>query len=449
MPVYSHLVGDDIARHVASRIRDERRRCGWTLKDLAARVPASIATLSAVENHQVSVDVDLLFRLSEAFGTPLDSLLTAASASHFQITRRAQLEAHPPAPLKVVSRTRRGVTAYHNRLWPLADAFVGKYIEPFEIEIQPVRDDELRFISHTHEEFIFVLSGRLEVLVKSPQGLVRERLGPGDCMYFWSYLPHCIRSTTGKPARSVHVLSALDGPVDSETADWVSGPIIYMMEAPLRNPVEQIADRIVSLRRARGMSAAKFAKHIGVSARRLARVERGKGPISLKLLLHICRTVRKPPDYFFGSAALPGICHFVDRAAHLRRNGHRRSDDLPIGQCFGMGATAGSALAAGFDRRRMFPYLVSLDGSRMRAARLNEHQGQEFVYVLKGQVSLTTERHGMPVTHVMSPGDSCLLDSVMPHTFAASSLSPYEPARAELLAVHWHPRGIDGLRTEG
>ena len=67
-------------------------------------------------------------------------------------------------------------------------------------------------------------------------------------MYFWSYLPHCIRSTSDERARSVHVLSSLDEPVDSETADWVSGPVIYMMEAPFKTPIERL-DRIVSLRR--------------------------------------------------------------------------------------------------------------------------------------------------------------------------------------------------------
>ena len=98
MPVYSHLIDFEISRHVAARIRAERQRCGWTLKDLSMRVPASVATLSAVENHHVSVDIDLLFRLSEAFGTSLDTLLSRTKASHFQITRRADLEVHPPAP---------------------------------------------------------------------------------------------------------------------------------------------------------------------------------------------------------------------------------------------------------------------------------------------------------------------------------------------------------------
>jgi transcriptional regulator with XRE-family HTH domain len=444
MPVYSHLIDQEISRHVAAAIRRERRRCGWTLKDLSTRVPASVATLSAIENHQVSVDVALLLRLTEAFGTSLDALWSSMKASHFQITRRAELEVHPPAPLKVVGRKRRGVTSYHNRLWPLADAFVGKFIEPYEIEVQPIRDDELQFISHTHEEFLFVLEGRMEVLIKSPQRLIRERLGPGDCIYFWSYLPHCIRSTTRRPARSVHVLSAVDGPVDSETADWMSGPVIYMMEAPFRTAIERIADQVVSLRRARGMTVANFASCIGISARRLARVETGSGPLPLKLLLHICRTFRKRPDYFLAGATSPGIAHTVDRALDLHRRPRQKVGNLSVESCIAAEAL-GHMLAAGFESRRMFPTLIELRGDRARRPRMSTHQGQEFLYVLRGEVSLTTEHDGASVTYRLSPGDSCLMDSSAPHRYVAAGTSPYTSAGADVLALQWKPPGRAGL----
>jgi transcriptional regulator with XRE-family HTH domain len=440
MPVYTNLVGDEVAHQLGLRIRQERLRCGWTLKGLASRVAASVSTLSAIENQQVWPAVELLFQLGEAFGVSLDALLVRGRASYFQITRRVELNAHPPAPLKMVSRTSRGLTAYHNRLWPLADAFVGKYIEPFEIEIQPLRDHELRFISHTHEEFVFVLHGELEVLIKSPQGLIPVKLGAGDCTYFWSYLPHCIRSTTTEPARSVHVLTSLEEPVDSETAEWVSGPVIYMMEAPYKSPVEMVAARIVSLRRARGMSAVSFAKHTDISIRRLARIERGKGPLSLKLLLHICRTFRKPPDYFLAGALVPKKVHCVDRARNLRKRAEKPVDDRPLGKCFG--ESSARVLAAGFDNRRMFPSLVSLDRSRQASVRMNHHPGQEFVYVLKGEVSLSTRYHGESTAISLSPGDSCLLDSSVSHSFMAASLSPYGSARAEVLTVRWRPLSL-------
>ncbi|MGH9160573.1 MAG: helix-turn-helix domain-containing protein, partial [Vicinamibacteraceae bacterium] len=201
MPVYSHVAIEDTVRRLGSRIREERRRRAWTLKELAGRAGVSIATLSAIETRKASLDVKLLYQLSEALSVPIDALLPRSTTSHYQITRRSAIEGRPPAPMKLVNRVHQAAMPYHNRLWPLADSYTGKHIEPFEIEIEPVRDEEMCFISHNHEEFVFVLRGEIEWLMKSPDGLLREALRPGDCIQFWSYLPHCMRSAGATPAR--------------------------------------------------------------------------------------------------------------------------------------------------------------------------------------------------------------------------------------------------------
>ena len=89
----------------------------------------------------------------------------------------------------------------------------------------------------------------------------------------------------------------------------------------------------------------------------------------------------------------------------------------------------------------MFPYLMTLGRTRDRLARMGHHFGQEFVYVLTGEVLLTTQRDGRLIKHTLSPGDSCLLDAHVPHRFTASSLSPYASPRAQMLAVQWHFHG--------
>jgi transcriptional regulator with XRE-family HTH domain len=438
MSVSLHADDNDVARQLALRIREERRRRGWTLRDIASRVSVSVATLSAIENQQVSPDVRLLLQLSEALGTRLETLLPRSRASHVHITRRSDIAERPSASLNVVSRNRRRRTGYHNRLWPLADAFVGRYLDPYEIEIHPVRDDQLHFISHTHEEFLFVLRGRMEVLIKSSKRLLREKLGPGDCMYFASYLPHCIRSTTKTPARSIHVLYSLDEPADSETADSGSGPVVYMMEAAHRSPADVIADKIASLRRTRGISAVTFAKQLGISVRRLARIERGDGPLSLKLLLHIRRTLRKPLAHFLTSVEAAGDSYFVDRAADLRRRPKTFDPDEESRDVRCCGQSASHPLASGFRRRGMLPFLMTLTGSCSRSSRMVRHPGQEFVYVLDGAVDLRTIQSGERTDVTLSAGDSCFISSSAPHRFAASSVSPYDAPRAEMMVVRWH-----------
>lgn len=436
MSVYTQLDDDEVARQVAARLREQRKHQQLTLKDLATRLDVSIATLSAIENHQVSPDVDLLLRLAEALAVTVDSLLPRYGHAHFQITRRTTIESTPPAAMKLVSRTRRSATPYHNRLWLLADSFAGRHLEPFEIEIQPVAEDDLHFISHHHEEFVFVLRGSLEIIIKGPDGLVRETLNPGDCACFWSYLPHCIRSTTDQPARSVHVQCSLDEAADSGASDSVSGPVIYLREAPHKNAIEQLATKLIHLRQAHGMSAAEFARHLGLSTRRLMNIEQGRRPMPLKLLLQICHTFRKPPHYFLAGTVVERPLFAVSRAADIRlaaERGTRPPADLG---CFDGTFTS---LTPGFGNVGMEPYLVRLRAGETRERPLVTHAGQEFVYVLHGTVKLTTTRPGETTNEVLAPGDSCLIDAAVPHGFSQASFTPYDTAGAELLAVFWRP----------
>ncbi len=55
---------------------------------------------------------------------------------------------------------------------------------------------------------------------------------------------------------------------------------------------------------------------------------------------------------------------------------------------------------------------------------------------------LTTEHDGGAVSHRMAAGDSCLLDSSVPHRFSASAISPYESAHADVIAVDWSPQAL-------
>lgn len=430
----------EVARNLALRIRDERRRRGWTLNQVASRLSISVATLSAIENQHVSPDVRLLLQISEALDTGLDVLLPRSKAAGVFVTRRADIIARPSASLNVIGRKRRQPTSYHNRLWPLADAFVGRYLDPYEIEIHAMRDDQLRFISHSHEEFLFVLNGRMEVLLKSSKRLLREKLGPGDCMYFASYLPHCVRATGKTPARSVHVLYSLDEPAETEIADSGSGPVVYMLEAPHRSPADEIAGKIGALRRTRGMSALSFAKQLGISVRRLARIERGDGPLSIQLLLHIRRKLRKPLAHFLTSVEAAGDMYAVNRAADLRRHAHvsaaaHRADT----KCCGEAVVR--PLAAAFRRRGMSPLLVTLKGSR-RKARLAAHAGQEFVYVLSGAVELRVVNNGEHNVITLSAGDSCLISTPFKHAFSPAPISPYHQPHTQMILVQWRPREL-------
>jgi transcriptional regulator with XRE-family HTH domain len=436
MPVYTHLDTDYAAVRVGAQVKAIRKRQGLTLHELASRVSVSAATLSGIENQKAAPDVALFLALAKALGISIDELLPRITSCHFQITRRAQVEASPPLPMKLVGRGGHSVRSYHNRLCQLAGNFVERYLEPMAIEIEPAGDEDLSFISHNHEEFLFLITGEVECLVKSPDGLIRERLGVGDCMYFWSYLPHCIRSVGTERAFAIDVLCSLDEPADSESGNGSGGPIIYLMEAAPRGVVEHVGSRIASLRVARGMSTSEFAQQLGVSLRRLVRIERGERPIPLDMLLEVCRRFRKPAEYFLATGLVDRPFTHVMRADQIRRTA-RGARRLPGPVC--VAESSSRPLADAFTKRGMHPSYVKLVPHGEPTTRLVEHAGQEFVYVLRGAVTLETTRDQEADTETLYPGDSCLIDSSAAHRFVAARATPYEKPGAEMLIVAWAP----------
>jgi transcriptional regulator with XRE-family HTH domain/uncharacterized cupin superfamily protein len=440
VPVYSNLNLDYANLAIGRRVRELRKAKGWTLADLASKLSTSIASLSAIENEKAVLDLERLVQICEALAVRPDVLLPRSQSRHYEVSRRSGVELQQAAALKVVDQTTGQMTAYHNLLRPLADAFVGKHIEPFQIEVQPVSDEELQFICHHHEEFFFVLRGEVECLLRTPDGLVKEVMSPGDCIYFWSYLPHCIRSTTARAASCIHTLYSAHGATDSEHGNRGPEETIFFRDVSHKSLTEQTAAKISALRQARGMSIVDFARELDLGVRQLTEIERGRQSISLSLLIDVCRRFRKPLEYFLASTLLDRPFYYVYRArdivaAEVRTRREPRSGAVP------MDSGEYRPLAAGFSGRSMHPYYAKLPTSSDPPVILREHHGQEFLYVLNGQVTLVTVQDGERVNATLAAGDSCFIDSTVPHAFVGVGLNPYEESSAEVIDIFWCPLG--------
>jgi transcriptional regulator with XRE-family HTH domain/uncharacterized cupin superfamily protein len=445
LPVYTTAVSDYSQLRLGQTIREHRKRRGWTLQDLASRVPMSVAGLSEIENEKAVLDLERLVAIADVLGVRPDSMFPKNPSRHFQVMRRATIDALPPSPLKLLDRSSGTITAHHNLMRPLADEFVGKHIEPFHIEVLAVPDADIRFIMHHHEEFFFVLRGEVECLIKTPEGPVRETLGAGDCMYLRSNLPHCIRALGGQPAYTIDVVHSPYSGADSEHGDTA----IYFKDG-IQSLTEQIADQIAALGKARGLSTTDFARELDISVRRLADVERGRRPVSIDLLLRACQRFRKPLEYFLSRTIVDPPFYFIQRASTIGQlpvQTRRRLVDK------GWAHTQFRSLAAGFSPRGMYPYYVKTHYVKTRDPgpddiTLHEHHGQEFVYVLSGEVTLITVLDGKRVCETLTAGETCFLDSTVPHRFVGEGLSLYDDSSAELIDVYWCPLGESYLFSE-
>ena len=63
----------------------------------------------------------------------------------------------------------------------------------------------------------------------------------------------------------------------------------------------------------------------------------------------------------------------------------------------------------------MAPFIVTVEPSADKPATMNTHDGQEFNYVLEGQMEITV---GNSKT-VLNPGDSIMFDAQRPHGMKA------------------------------
>ena len=80
----------------------------------------------------------------------------------------------------------------------------GRHMEPFLIDVLPASDKEYEKSSHEGEEFLFVLSGEIELLY----GKESYRLAEGDSIYYDSIVAHHVHAAGDAPARILAVVYA-------------------------------------------------------------------------------------------------------------------------------------------------------------------------------------------------------------------------------------------------
>lgn len=89
------------------------------------------------------------------------------------------------------------------------------------------------------------------------------------------------------------------------------------------------------------------------------------------------------------------------------------------------------SLAEGKADRNMEPYVVNVGHSTADAANRSQHEGEEFLYVLDGKV---TVYYGQQ-SYTLGEGDSIYYDSIVPHCISSQA----ENATAKVLAVTFTP----------
>ena len=431
MTVYnSHLLRySDLG--LGERIRRERQRQSLTLKHLAAATGVSVARLSEIENGLHVADLGQALAIAAALHVPIQSLLPRDPRIPFQITRESDVRSRPP-------RHRHGPDGAGNDFWDLADLFIGRYLNPMFGRIARHKEGPPTFWQHHGEEFVFVLRGNIALTIDTPDGVVREELSRGDCAYLRPDLPHALHALEEDGAETLQVQASASSPVEPGST-WVSADE-RLGDAGPPDDLRRIGQRLRWLRQLHRWEVEEVAQHVGLTARQLQRLENGERAVPLDRVLRFARLFGVPLREVIEPR--PGTRPFyaVQRVRDLDRipNSIRRTR---VDRELEPQSKTCQQLATAVPDRHMFPCFIRLLNVDIEKLTMHEHHGQEFLYVLDGELELTTYIEQEMVTVGLRAGDSCYIDSSVPHLVRAQTRNPFSETSAQVLDVFWSPLG--------
>ncbi len=180
----------DHANPLADHLRALRGERGLTLQDLADSSGVSRATLSRIENGDVSPTAETLGRLAAAFSLPISRLLAPMERGFPALVRHGDQSVWRDPHHRY---TRRILSPPSGQLT----------LEMIECTIEPhQRISYDRPAVANHEHHLVLLSGALALTVDG----VRHELRPGDCLRYRLAGASCFE-TGDLPARYVIALA--------------------------------------------------------------------------------------------------------------------------------------------------------------------------------------------------------------------------------------------------
>ena len=183
------------------RVRRLRHGSGLTLQGLSARSGLAFSTISKVEKGQISPTYENILRLAEGLGVDVAELFTdetvTMTSGRRSVTRAGEGVGHETAQYEY---RMLGADIARKQFVPLLTT----------LRAHDVRDFAT-LPSHPGEEFVYVVSGTVEVHTDQYRPL---RLSPGDSCYFDSTMGHACVSAGHEDAVILWVCSRVFAPLD-------------------------------------------------------------------------------------------------------------------------------------------------------------------------------------------------------------------------------------------
>ena len=165
----------------------------------------------------------------------------------------------------------------------------------------------------------------------------------------------------------------------------------------------RVGERVKELRERKGLSLQEVADLTGFSTALLSQMENHLVSPSLGTIIKLARALNvKVGDFLGETEGEPFTIVRKDERKMVSRFASKE------GVKYGY-----SYESLGFDKkdRHMEPFIVTLEPATVKAAKTSVHEGEEFIFVLEGEMEVILGSH----TDILYPGDSIYYDSTIPH----------------------------------
>jgi transcriptional regulator with XRE-family HTH domain len=184
-----------------------------------------------------------------------------------------------------------------------------------------------------------------------------------------------------------------------------------MMTATLRDGLDAyaIGPKVRGLRLKKKMGLVELGKHTSLSPAMLSKIERGRLFPTLPTLLRISLVFGVGLDYFFMGAREKPVVGIVRKRERLRFSDKQGSREV----AFHFESLDFTAV-----ERKTNAYLADFPPVASDKLRLHQHAGGEYVYVLRGALTIRIGND----EHVLETEDSMYFDSSVPHGYRRTGL---------------------------
>lgn len=184
-----------------------------------------------------------------------------------------------------------------------------------------------------------------------------------------------------------------------------------MLSATLTNGLDAyaIGSKVRRLRLDRKMGLVELGRHTSLSPAMLSKIERSRLYPTLPTLLRIALVFGVGLDFFFLGARERPVVGLVRRSERLRFPDRALSRE-PAYYFESLDFTA--------PERRLNAYLADFPQLSAAKVRMHQHPGGEFIYVLRGTLTVRIADE----EHIVEAEDSIYFDSSVPHGYRRSGV---------------------------